>query len=131
MELKAVEIATYRKPYAWALLLCIISLAGSFILVKQGYTLLIDETVARIIKFVFLFGTIGVAALFSSYMKKQKQKIIGLSDLDEKLICYQKVFRSRLWFYFYCCIGSAFVYYVTTSKSLFYFGLFDLCLMLI
>ena len=130
MELKAVQIAPYRKTYSWAVLVCFLAMAGSFFLVKQGYALFSVEAVITTTRYIFLVITLGAAFLYSPYQKRQKQKLAVLSDLDEKLAVYQTIFRSRMWFFTAWCLVCALSYYLTGRNMYFYFGLIDLLLMI-
>ena len=131
MELKAVEIAPYQKTYGWALFLCCLATAGSFFLVTQGYVLSISEEIIKATRYIFLAVTVWAAFIYSPYHKRQNKKMATLSDLDAKLIIYQKIYRSRMWFFMTWCLVCAFSYYLTGRNLYFYFGLFDLLLMLI
>ena len=131
MELKAIDLAPYKKAHAGVLFICILSVAASFFIVKQGYAVLANEPETKTIKDIIMFGMIGVAALFTFYQQRQKQKLLSLAVFDEKLAFYQKIFRTRLWWYALSCTTSAFLLFLTARKLFLYFALFDLLLMLI
>jgi hypothetical protein len=131
MELKAVDIAPYKKAHTGVLFICILSVASSFFIVKQGYAVLANEPEIKTIKDIIMFGMIGLAALFTFYQQRQKQKLLSFIVFDEKLTFYQKIFRTRLWWYAISCATSAFLLFLTARKIFLYFALFDLLLMLI
>jgi hypothetical protein len=131
MELKAVDLAPYKKAHAGVLVICILSVAFSFFIVKQGYAILANVPETKIVKDVFMFGMIGLAAAFSFYQQKLKQKLLSFTDLDDKLTFYKKIFRSRLWWYALSCSVSAFLLFLTARRIFLYFCLFDLLFILI
>jgi hypothetical protein len=131
MELKAMDIAPYKKAYTGVLFICILSVAASFFIVKRGYAILANIPETKTVKDVVMYSMIGAAALFSYYQQKQRQKLVSITDFDQKLVYYQKIFRSRLWWHTLSCTISAFLLFLTARKIFFYFAAFDLLLMLL
>ncbi|HEU5164855.1 MAG TPA: hypothetical protein VFU29_04915 [Chitinophagaceae bacterium] len=131
MELKAMDIAPYKKAYTGVLFICILSVAASFFIVRQGYAILANIPETKTVKDVIMYSMIGAALIFSFYQQKQKQKLLSFTDFDEKRAFYQKIFRSRLWWYALSCIVSALLLFLTARKIFFYFACFDLLVMLL
>ena len=131
MELKAMNIAEYKKAHAGFLFICILSVVASFFIVRQGYAILANIPETKTVKDILMYGMIGVAALFSVYQQKQKQKLSTFTDFDEKLAFYQKIYRTRLLWRVLSCIVSAFLLFLTARKFFLYLAIFDLVLMLL
>jgi len=131
MELKTVDLAPYKKAHAGVLVICILSVAFSFFIVREGYAILANVPETKIVKDVFMFGMIGLAFAFSFYQQKLKQKLLSFTDFDDKLTYHKKIFRSRLWWYALSCSVSAFLLFLTARRIFLYFCLFDLLFMLI
>ena len=131
MELKAMDIAPYKKAYTGVLIICILSVAVSFFIVRQGYAILANVPGTKTLKDIIMYSMIGAAAIFSFYQQKQKQRLLSFTDFDEKLAFYQKIFHSRLWWYALSCIVSAFLLFLTARKFFLYLAIFDLVVMLL
>jgi membrane protein implicated in regulation of membrane protease activity len=131
MELKAMDIAPYKKAYIGVLFICILSVTASFLIVWQGYAILANIPETKTVKDIIMYSMIGVAAIFSSYQRKQKQKLATLTDFDEKISFYQKIYNTRLWWHVISCVISAFLLFLTARKFFLYLAIFDLVLMLL
>jgi len=131
MELKAMDIAPYKKAYTGVLIICILSVAVSFFIVRQGFAILANVPATKTLKDIIMYSMIGAAAIFSFYQQKQKQRLLSFTDFDEKLAFYQKIFHSRLWWYALSCIVSAFLLFLTARKFFLYLAIFDLVVMLL
>jgi hypothetical protein len=131
MVLKAIDLAPYKKSHAGVLIICALSVVSGLLIVKQGYAILANVPETKIVKDVIMFGMIGIASAFSFYQQKLKQKLLNLTDFDDKLIIYKKIFRSGLWWYALSCSVSVFLLFLTARKIFLYFCLFDLLFMLI
>jgi len=116
MELKAMDIAPYKKAHTGVLFICILCVAASFFIVRQGYAILANIPETKTVKDVIMYGMIGVVVIFSFYQQKQRQKLSGITDFDEKLAFYEKIFRSRLWWHALSCIVSAFYYFLLQGE---------------
>ena len=125
------DIAPYKKAYTGVLIICILSVAVSFFIVRQGFAILANVPATKTLKDIIMYSMIGAAAIFSFYQQKQKQRLLSFTDFDEKLAFYQKIFHSRLWWYALSCIVSAFLLFLTARKFFLYLAIFDLVVMLL
>ena len=125
------DIAPYKKAYTGVLVICILSVAASFFIVRQGFAILANVPATKTLKDIIMYSMIGAAAIFSFYQQKQKQRLLSFTDFDEKLAFYQKIFHSRLWWYALSCIVSAFLLFLTARKFFLYLAIFDLVVMLL
>lgn len=131
MELKVVEHKTFTKTYLTFLLLCCLAIGGSYLLASRGFRLFPGSAWVTDLKSILLYVMIGIAVFVSVYQRKQQQKLRSFDTFEEKIVFFERFFRTTLWWHVLSCATSGFLLVLTGRKIFFYFGLFDLLMMLL
>lgn len=121
----------YRKTYFNFLAIMTIMAAGSFFLVQSGIYINWSSGNSNVITDVLLVTMIGVAVLYSFYLKRLKEKMQSILDFEEKLSFHRKYFNTRMWWNIASGAVSCFLYLLTAHRFFFWFVLFDFLSLLI
>ncbi len=123
---KIVDMKVYKKIHLNFLTIMCLMAVASVVLVKNSFYIIPWNTAgSKITTDVLLIGMIGLALLYSFYLRKQKEKMQGIIDFDEKLIFHRRYYRIRMWWLILSGATSCFLYVLTVYRFFFWFVLFD------
>ena len=128
--IKTVYLKNYR-PYYFKLLFAACALTlGSYLLVSAGIYLQLPVEKVKLYKNIFIFTMIAASFMYSYYLSKQRQKLQTIEDFDEKIATHVTVYRKRILLGFINCFLACILFVFIGYKTLFYFALIDIFIML-
>jgi hypothetical protein len=130
MDLKIVNLKIFKKIFFNFLVICILIVAGGFILYKTGTHIFPELLWALSLKNVILYALAGLVLIVAFYIISQKQKLKKLKSFEEKIRMYEHYYTRRLWWHVVSCLTTAVFLLLTWHILFLYFGMFDLLSML-
>ena len=128
---KTIEMKLYRKLYLGYFLLTCSNIGISYLMQQNGVYIGWNNSSSVTTKNILLYGMIGVAIIYSLYLQNQKTKLRSIKDFDVKKEFHEKYFKIRMTWYVISCFVSCVLFLLVGNWLFFYFGLFELFLLLI
>jgi hypothetical protein len=122
---KTVDMKMYRKTHLNFLSVMCLMAVASFLLVRNSIDINWNIAVSTITTDALLIGIIGLAILYSFYIRKQKEKMQRIENFEEKLAFHRRYYKIRLWWLLLSGATSCLLYVLTAYKFFFWFVLFD------
>lgn len=131
MSLYTIDVAPFKKQHLTYIAISFIPMVISYVLASRGYSMLTDETVNEVIKWVFLAGTFIASFMVTRKHKAQLLAIHGLPAFDEQVAQYKKIYDQRLVVNVIIGIAACILYVLTARRIFILFALFDLVVLLV
>lgn len=121
----------YRKIYLNFLTVMTLMAVTCFLFVRNGFYINWKIGDSGTMTDIFLWGMVGIAIIYSFYLRRLKEKMQGIIDFAEKLSFHRRYFRIRMWWNILSGASSCFLYLLTANRFFFWFVLFDFLSLLI
>ena len=128
---KIVDMKVYRKIYLNFLTVMTVMAVACFLLVRNGFYIRWNQLNSGTMTDILLWGVVGIAVLYSFYLRQLKGKMQRIIDFDKKLAFHRRYFRTRMWWNIVSGATSCFLYLLTANRFFFWFVLFDFLSLLI
>ncbi len=128
---KIVDMKVYKKIYLNFLTVMTMMAVACFLLVRNGIFINWNIGNPETITNILLFGMVGLALLYSFYLRSLKEKMQRLTNFEEKLAFHRRYFKTRMWWNILSGAISCFLYLLTAHRFFFWFVLFDFLSLLI
>lgn len=122
---KIVDMKVYKKIYLNFLNIMAVMAVASFLLIRNGFYISWNPGKSGTLTDILLWGMVGLAVLYSFYLRRLKVAMQTIIDFDEKLAFHRRYFRIRMWWSILSGAVSCFLYLLTAHRFFFWFVLFD------
>jgi hypothetical protein len=128
---KTIDMKEYRKSYLNYFILTCIIITGSFLAAKNDLYIRWGGSPSIVLKDFLLYGMLGIAVLYSIFLKNQREKLRAVADFEEKKKFHKRYFHIRMVWYIGSCLVSCILFLLVANWFFFYFALFELLMLLI
>ncbi|NII25206.1 hypothetical protein HB364_08950 [Pseudoflavitalea sp. X16] len=126
MSLYTIDVKKYKAYFFQTLITNIVITTGTYILLKNGIYILSGFDPGKKLTSPILFAMIILAVVHGQHQKKQVKKLEGISNFEDRVTAYEKIYKSRLLWFFFACFISCFLAILTGRYLFFYYAIFDI-----
>jgi hypothetical protein len=130
MQLYSVNLKGYKKTY-WQVFTCNVTIViAGYILVTNGYFILSPFYRTQNITSPILAFIILLSFFHAQRYRRQVKQLADIADFDERVIKHEKIYRTRVWWFFISCSSSCFLYVLSGRAVFLYLCIFDIIISL-
>jgi len=128
MEFLSLNLRAFKKVFFQCLAINLLIVSASYTSMILGLPYLLPVHLTRNFTSFFLVIMIIPAVTYTWRLKKDLAALDGITDFEEKVARYEKIYRNRLYWFLFSCILSC-VLYVLSNRSIFlFYAVFDMAI---
>jgi len=125
MDIYSFNLRSFKNVFYTILSINALATLGTYIAGANVFSIVLVHGSFRM-QTNILFGVLLVAVILqTSYQKKLLEKINNLTDYEEKVYHYMKLYKLRLYWKCSSCLVSCFIHLLTGRNLFLYFAAFD------